>query len=306
MSKLSITALILTYNEELHLDRCLSSINEICDTILIVDSFSNDNTLKIAKNYKAHIIQNEWVNHAYQINWALNNFNFSTDWVFRIDADEYVSSELILNLQRQFCQLSMDVKGICINRLMYFMNSPLKRGGMYPIKHLRLWRVGSAYCEQRWMDERMKLTAGKLIEVEGDLIDHNLNNMTWWTSKHNNYATKEMLDFFDNKYSCFNKDSVKASFWGRPEERRRWVKHQYLNLPLFIRPFLFFLYRYFIQLAILEGKRGFIWTFLQCFWYRFLVDVKINEVYQSVGGNKEEVYSFLNKTYKNFPLKNKN
>ncbi|MDA9774809.1 glycosyltransferase family 2 protein [Algibacter sp.] len=297
LSKPSITAIILTFNEEIHLQRCLDSLQSICDNIIVVDSFSTDQTKDIALKNKVKFFQNPWVNYATQFNWGLKNTNIDTDWVLRIDADEYLSDELQQQLKNNLPLLNKDINGVFVKRLMYFFGKPLKKAGMYPIWHLKIWRHGAAFCEQRWMDERMKITQGETTELQGDLIDHNLNNLTNWTQKHNGYATREAIDILNSMYNFKNTASVKANLFGNGEERRRWFKTRYLKLPLFIRPFLFFIVRYVFQGGFLEGKRGFIWNVLQCGWYRFLVDAKIYEAYRKAGRNRESLITYFKNEY---------
>lgn len=295
--KPSLTALVLTYNEEMHLKRCLESLKDVCDEIVIIDSFSKDATEKIAKEYGARFYQNPFVNHAVQLNWGIENGEIATDWVIRVDADEYLSDELANSIMNDLPSLGETITGVRVKRLMYFFNKPLKKAGMYPIWHLKLWRTGKAMCEQRWMDERMKLSNGETATLEGDLIDNNLNNLTWWTDKHNKYATREAIDILDKIYNFTNTDVVNAKLFGTAEERRRWFKKKYLNLPLFIRPIIFWFIRYILQGGFLEGKRGFIWNALQCGWYRFLVDAKIFEAYKAAGKDKNELIKYFKKTY---------
>lgn len=295
-NKLSLTAIVLTYNEELHLERCLSSLREVCRDIVVVDSFSTDKTKEIAVQFGTRFYQNSWRNHATQLNWAINNTDITTDWVIRVDADEYLSKELQSNLQK-LSATSADIHGVMIKRLMYFFDRPLKKSGMYPIWHLKIWRNGSAQCEQRWMDERMKLSQGDTTTLEGDLIDYNLNNLTWWTAKHNGYAVREAIDILDKLYNFTNHDVVNGNLFGTAEQKRRWLKERYLKLPLFLRPFLFFIIRYFLQGGFLEGSRGFMWNILQCFWYRFLVDAKIYEAFYKAGKNKENLIKFFKEEY---------
>ncbi|MGJ8761389.1 MAG: glycosyltransferase family 2 protein [Polaribacter sp.] len=296
-NKPSLTALVLTYNEEMHLKRCLESLKDICDEIVIIDSFSKDETENIAKEFGARFYQNPFVNHAVQLNWGLENGEINTDWVIRVDADEYISEELASSIKNELPTLKEDITGVRVKRLMYFFNKPLKKAGMYPIWHLKLWRHGKALCEQRWMDERMKLSNGETTTFEGDLIDNNLNNLTWWTEKHNKYATREAIDILDKIYNFTNSDVVNANLFGTAEERRRWFKKKYLNLPLFVRPIIFWFIRYILQGGFLEGKRGFIWNALQCGWYRFLVDAKIYEAYKAAGKDKNKLIKYFKDTY---------
>lgn len=298
MNKLpSLTALILTFNEEQHLERCLQSVSKVCTNIVIVDSFSTDKTKEIALSYGARFYQNTFVNHAVQINWGIENAKIDTDWVIRVDADEYLTNELIVSISTALENTPKQVNGYRIKRLMYFLEMPLKKAGMYPIYHLKIWRTGTALCEQRWMDERMKLHSGEVLSLEGDLIDHNLNNLTWWTAKHNSYATREAIDILDKLYNFTNSNVMPAKLLGSSEERRRWFKQRYLNLPLFVRPVLFWFVRYFLQGGFLEGKRGFIWNALQCGWYRFLVDAKIYEAYKYAGRDREKLIAYFKKEY---------
>ena len=297
MNNKKLTALILTYNEEMHLQRCIDSLKQVCDEIIIVDSFSSDSTKEIAIKNHVKFFQNKWINYATQFNWGLENTNISSDWVLRIDADEYLSEELQKEISNKLPDLEQSIKGVFIKRLMYFQGKPLKKGGMYPIRHIKLWRRGFAYCEQRWMDERMKLLEGDTTEFKGDLIDHNLNNLSWWTAKHNSYATREAIDILNGVYNFTEAQSLNATLFGTGEERRRWFKKKYLGLPLFVRPVLFWFIRYFIQGAFLEGKNGFVWTSLQCGWYRFLVDAKIQEAFKVAGKDKSALIAYFREEY---------
>lgn len=297
MSKSSLTAIILTYNEELHLQRCIDSIKNVCEVIVVVDSYSTDKTEIIALKNNVQFIKNPWKNYATQFNWALKNVNIKTRWVLRIDADEYLSGRLQNEISNKLAKVSEDITGIFVKRLMYFMGGPLRKGGMYPIWHIKIWKHESGYCEQRWMDERIKLKSGRTVEFQGDLIDNNLNNITWWTSKHNSYAVREAIDILNNRYNFSNKDSIDPKFFGNQEQRKRWLKQKYLSSPLFIRPFVYWFIRYFVQGGVLEGKRGFIWNILQAFWYRFLVDVKIYEALKATGKDKKKLISYFAKEH---------
>ncbi len=297
MKSSSLTAIILTFNEEMHLQRCLDSLKGVCNDVVVVDSYSTDRTKAIVLANGARFYQNKWINYASQFNWGINNAEIRTDWVIRIDADEYISNELAQNIKNNLSTMNENIHGIRVKRLMYFFNKPLKKAGMYPIWHTKIWRNGSAICEQRWMDERMKLLQGEVSSIEGDIVDHNLNNLTWWTQKHNGYATREAIDILDKIYNFTDAELVPSNLFGNGEERRRWFKQKYLKLPLFVRPFLFWFIRYFLQGGFLEGKRGFIWNLLQCGWYRFLVDAKIYEAYKKAGCNKENLILYFKEEY---------
>ncbi|MCE7858075.1 MAG: glycosyltransferase family 2 protein, partial [Ignavibacteria bacterium CHB3] len=117
------------------------------------------------------------------------------------------------------------------------------------------------------------------ITFENDFIDDNLNNLTWWTNKHNHYATREAIDLLNIKYKFLKSDSIEAELSQQQDKRKRWFKEKlYTHIPLFFRPFLYFIYRYIFKLGFLDGIPGLIWHFLQGFWYRFLVDAKIYDI----------------------------
>ena len=157
---MDITAVILTYNEESHIERCISSINDVCRKIIVVDSFSEDNTLGIASKYGADIYQNEW-NGSYsaQFNWALENCKIDSDWVLRIDADEYFTPELVMEILA-ITKVQNHITGFVIKRRHIFMDRWVKRG-VYPVRLLRIFKLDVGYCEQKWMDEHIVLTEGQ-------------------------------------------------------------------------------------------------------------------------------------------------
>ena len=183
-----ITVIILTYNEEIHIRRCLENVKKFASKVYIVDCFSSDRTVEIAKEFGAEVVEHEWPgNQAEQFNWALENLSFSTKWVLRLDADEYLQPELVKELNEKLPSLPEEVSGIIFNRRHIFMGKWMKRG-IYPVKLLRVFRYGKGMCEQRLMDEHIQLTEGCAVEFEHDFCDHNLNDLSWFCHKHVNYA----------------------------------------------------------------------------------------------------------------------
>lgn len=293
MTPASISVIILTFNEQMHIQRCIESVKRFADAIYIVDSYSTDDTVAIAASLGAQVYQNPWVNNAVQFNWALDNLPITTEWVMKMDADEYALPQLQDEILTRMSQLNDNIVGIYLKRRVICLGRWIRHGGYYPTWLLRIWRSRMARLEQRWMDEHIKIGAGKTLFFEHDIVDHNLNNLTWWTAKHNGYATREALDLLNQRYGFDIQDEIVPSFWGTQEQRRRWVKIKYASMPLFFRPVIYFLYRYFIKLGILDGKQGIVWHFLQGFWYRFLVDAKLFEVHHQAGTEREAVRRYL-------------
>lgn len=296
---LDLSVIILTYNEEIHIRRCLENIKSIAKDIFIIDSFSTDKTLDIAKEYpQVQILQNKWENnYAKQFNWGLVNAPICTQWVLRLDADEYLLPELVKELQEKLPSISEDVNGIIFNRRHIFMDKWMKRG-IYPVKLLRVFRYGKGMCEQRLMDEHIQLTEGRAVEFEHDFCDHNLNNLSWFCHKHVNYAIREAVDLLDIELDLTGvAESDENKQISKQAQKKRMKKHQYVKQPLFWRAFAYFCYRYFLKGACLDGKVGFIWTFLQGWWYRTLVDAKVFEIKRACGSDKEKIRQHLKTVY---------
>ena len=295
---LDISVIILTYNEEKHIERCIANAKKFAKTIYVVDSFSTDATVQIAKNLGAIVFQNKWENnYAKQFNWGLNNLPIATEWVFRLDADEYLTDELIDEINQKFPSIDTEVSGIVFPLRRFFLNQYVKRG-IGKMNLLRLFKYGKAQCEERWMDEHIKISEGKAIIFDNGFCDHNLNNIGWWTQKHNQYSIREAIDILNIEYNFLpsEKDSSDYSMSIDAEEKRR-KKIKYSKMPLFWRSFYFFLYRYFYKLGFTEGKEAFLWHFLQGWWYRTLVDAKIYEIKKNCGDDVLLIKNFVKKNY---------
>lgn len=299
MKRNDITVIILTFNEELHIKRCLDNIAPYVRKVCIIDSYSNDRTLEIAATFEnVTILQNKWENnYAKQFNWGLEHADVQTSWILRLDADEYLLPELIEELNEQLDVLDEEVTGIVFKRRHYFMDKWMKHG-IYPVKLLRLFRNGKGICEQRLMDEHIQLLSGKSIEFQNDFVDHNLNDLSWFCHKHVNYAIREAVDLLDIQYNLtgvalndINKMISQQAY------KKRKLKYKYVQQPIFLRSFLYFCYRYFFRGACLDGKVGFLWTFLQGWWYRTLVDAKIFEIKKVCGDNPQEMKKYLSDYY---------
>jgi glycosyltransferase involved in cell wall biosynthesis len=273
-----LTVIILTFNEEQHLARCLQSLRGLAKRVVVVDCFSTDGTVALAEAQGAEVVQHAWVNYSAQFNWTLDNVLIDTQWTMRLDADEVVTPELATALISELSGYPDSVMGLTVNRQIHFMGRWIRHGSIYPRLMLRVWRTGQGRCENRWMDEHMMVPGG-IAHVDADIADINLNNVTWWTAKHNQYASREAVDLLMH-HRNENEESATAhlNFQARLE---RWLKLKvYARLPLGLRALLYFLYRYFLRLGFLDGWQGFAFHFLQGFWYRFLVDVKVSEVEQ--------------------------
>lgn len=301
MTKDSIAAIILTKNEEKHIARCINSLKGICNEVFIIDSLSTDRTCEIAEELGAKVYKNPWKNYATQFNYGVYQCPIQSEWIWRIDADEFLEGNIGIAVKNALSNCSADVNGIYVRKRIDFMGKPLLHGGWYPSYHLKVFRRGHGDCENRWMDEHIRIFDGTTITIEeGNQVDANLNDLTWWTEKHNGYATREMVDMLMMEYGMDAKaQEVTPKFFGTEEQRKRWLKIKYIKTPLFIRPFINFFLRYILKRGFLDGKEGFLWHILQGFWYRMLVDAKIFEIKKKYNFNEEKIKNFLKENYLN-------
>ena len=261
----TLSVIILTRDEQLHIRRCIERIRPIATEIFVVDCGSTDDTQSIARSLGATVVEHPWPGcQAEQMRWALAELPIKTDWVLRLDADEYLLPELIDEVQNRLGTLPPEITGVLLRRRHIFLGKWV-RHGIYPVRLLRLFRTGTAESRQRLMDEKLILLKGQSVEFEHDFVDHNLNDLSWWTRKHDGYALREAVDLL------MANDATSK-------------KRLYRCLPLFWRAAAYFFYRYILRLGFLDGREGFLWHFLQGWWYRTLVDAKVLALQKACGG----------------------
>ena len=275
-----ISVIILTKDEKLHIKRCLERLAPLGPRqIFIVDCFSTDETKSISLLYftnqqslKAsdqrlttnyYFVEHEWPgNQALQFNWALDNLPIETKWILRIDADEWLTPELIAEIQNKLPLLDEDVDGVVLKRRHYFGGRWVKRG-TYPTRILRLFRAGRArYADDMVMDEHLVVN-GKTVEFDNDFVDESLISFEDWKGKHRGYAKREAQQAIE---------SMKSGVWTDPR------KAKYYKLPRYFRAFAYFFLRYVVKRGFLDGRAGWRWHFWQGLWYRWLVDIEIGRM----------------------------
>lgn len=270
-----ITAIILTKNEEVNIKRCIESIKGLADRIVVVDSGSTDGTIELARNLGADIYHHEPFEHyAKQFNWALDNVNIQTTWVYRIDADEVVTPELKQEIIETCTEHhDDDVNGLVMKFKVYFMGRFLTHGGIYPFYNLTIFKKGFGRYEDRAMGEHVVLTEGRIVDLKNDCLHYDFKDLSTWIGKHNWYATREVNDYFET----LAKRQAETSLYHEAEKTKKLRDGLYYKLPKFWRAKLYYWYRYYVRLGFLDGKAGKVHAFLQAYWYRFLIDAKILE-----------------------------
>jgi glycosyltransferase involved in cell wall biosynthesis len=282
-----LAVIILTYNEEANISQALESVKDWADRIFILDSFSTDKTLEIAKEFNCHIVQNKFLNYAKQRNFALQNFEIRSEWVLFLDADEWVSAELKQEISNLIAASPVE-NGFYLSWKLIWMGRWIKRG-YYPTWILRLFRNGKAHCEDRAVNEHL-IVEGTTGKLRNDFIHEDRKGVADWIAKHNGYSSREAQELFNSR-SVSGYQEIDVAFFGTQAQRRRWLRYKiWNNMPPLIRPFFYFFYRYVLLGGFLDGRAAFIYHFLQALWYPLLIDIKYLEIKMKQVRNDHKPY----------------
>lgn len=255
-----ISVIILQKNEVLHIKRCLEKLVPLIPRqIYIVDCFSTDGSDKIATEMGATVVYHEWPgNQADQFNWFLDTHKIDSEWILRLDADEYLYPETIDELRRLVTSggLPTDVTNLSLSRARNIFGGEIRHGKRIEI--VRVFRRGCARYAQMEMDEHLVVKYGRNYKMKGKFVDHSLMSFEAWKIKHRDYAKRE----------------AQMAVEGRCNTN----KQLYYKLPRYLRAFMYFLIRYFAQLGFLDGLPGWRWNFWQGLWYRCVVDWEIGRM----------------------------
>ena len=270
-----LSVIVITYNAGLDIVPCLESVPSWAGEIFIVDSFSTDDTVELARRCTANVVQHQFEGFAAQRNWALENLPLGYEWVLFIDQDERVTPELAEEI-RQVIAGDSTIAGFYIKRRCVFMGRWLKHGGHYPNAVLRLFRRSLGRVVEVGVREYVVVN-GEMDWLRHDMIHESVKSLGEWTAKHNRYADLEAAEMlskagWQNLLATANKER-------RPEGGTRlWLRHQVWDrLPILGRPLVLFTYRYVFRLGFLDGIPGLIYCFLHDLWYPFLIDAKYLE-----------------------------
>lgn len=287
--KTDLTVVILTYNEEIHIERCINNVLDWSAYIYILDSYSTDKTADLAEKFGAEVFYRKFDDYSSQRNYAIKELPIKTEWLLFLDADEYLTEALKKEITLTIA-INSDVSGYYIKRRFYFMDKWIKYGGYYPTWLLRLFKPKIANCEGN-VNEHIHVS-GKTSSLKNDFIDDNKKGFAAWIEKHNNYSKLEAEQLFQLKINSDNND---VNIGTQQAERKHWIKLKiWNNLPILLRPLIYFLYRYFFRLGFLDGKKGFIYHFMQGYVFWLWVDIKYLEL-------KLSTKVHLNKNNSNLP-----
>lgn len=272
--------IFLTFNEEQHLPRLLQSISGLDAEIFIVDSGSTDKTIGIAGQYGATVLYHPFENHPSQWDYALKNAPVKTPWVICLDADQTVTPELKELLVNFRDEDHKEINGIYFNRKNFFKGRWIKHGGYYPFYLLKMFRYSIGHSDtNEKMDHRFVAPGGAEVWKKGIILEENLkeNNIHFWIEKHNRYSDLVAQEEVE-RMNQLRGQTEQPRFFGSPNQRKAWRKRLWWRLPRYVRPMIYFTQRIIFQLGVLDGRTGIIFHFLQGFWFRLVVDIKIDEI----------------------------
>jgi len=279
-----LTVLLTTRNEAINIERTLASIHGFADQILVLDSESTDGTVEIASRYAdVHHLTYEhgriipWI-----FQWALDNLTIRNDWILILEADQALSAELRSEIASLLQRPHIPEAGFYIRRRQIFRGRPIRFGGYGRKYLLKLFRRGMGELDPVEQDTRVYLRgpAGKLA---APLVEWNRkeDEILFYLQKHLRYAEAFAREELTRRDGAIWRGQPRLT--GTPDERVLWMKSVYYRAPLLIRPFLYFFYRYVLLLGVLDGVNGFLFHFLQAFWFRLIVDVRLRELLQERG-----------------------
>ncbi|MFB0565736.1 MAG: glycosyltransferase family 2 protein [Candidatus Aminicenantaceae bacterium] len=248
---MKISAVIITYNEEERLEGALKSVVDLADEIIVVDSYSNDNTLKIAKNYTKRVFQRKWTNFADQKNFA--NSQASNSWILSLDADERVSPELSEEILQLKEREEPDCSCFSIPRRTFYLGKWIRHSGWYPDRKLRLFRKDDARWEGEYVHESL-------------IVEGKINNLKC-TLHHFTY--RNIADHLD-RISRFSELGAQKLY---TQKKKSHLYH------LVISPFFRFVKSYFLRLGFLDGFPGIVISVLSGYAV-FVRYAKLKEIWK--------------------------
>jgi glycosyltransferase involved in cell wall biosynthesis len=228
MKEIKLSGVVIAFNEEAKIERCIRSLQQVCDEIIILDSFSTDKTCEISRNLGAKVFQHKFDGHIQQKNRAITYASFP--YVLSLDADEELSPELILSILTVKKDWQFDAYGM--NRLNNYGGQWIRHGSWYPDKKLRLWQSDKgAWGGENPHDKFIMQPQASVGHLKGNLLHYTMNG----------------YDDLKKQTDKFSAIAAKAMF-----ERGKRIS----SIQIAIKTGFRFFKEYFLLLGFLDGKAG--------------------------------------------------
>lgn len=258
---MKVSVLLLTFNEEANLPRCLGSL-AWCDDIFVVDSGSTDQTVMIAQNAGARILTRKFDNFAEQRNYGLNFGAFKNEWVLHLDADEVVTPAFELALRQLAPDSAIDAYFVPSKTMLF--DTWLKHAGMWPTYQVRLGHRDKLRFIQVGHGQREDLPLERTAKFDEPYLHYSFSHGLYaWLQKHVRYAEDEAVELVKAR-KAGTKNGLEAEIGGSDQvvNHRRRMKQAANQLPLMLRPFARFFYVYVLKRGFLDGGLGLIYSFM--------------------------------------------
>jgi glycosyltransferase involved in cell wall biosynthesis len=253
---MKVSILILTYNEQINIEKCLLSL-KWCDDIVVIDSGSTDDTINIVLSHGARVLYRQFDNFAAQRNWGLANAGLKHDWVLHLDADEVVTPEFCAALEDLVPPLEIDAYQVP-SKIIFF-GRWLQYAGMWPSYQVRLGRRDTLRFLQIGHGQREDLCEKRVgVFPEAYLHFSFSHGLSHWLRRHLKYAEDEVEQLRVSRQ--VSRAAVNRG--GGVTSGRRRLKAIVSRMPLVWRPLMKFSYVYFVRRGFLDGRQGFAYAFM--------------------------------------------
>ena len=261
--RVPITVIMISLNEEHNMHGVLKNLSGWAQEVILVDSFSSDQTIDIALSYGIKVVQRPFKGFGDQWSFAINETNIKTPWTMKLDPDERITNDLKHDIENKV--LDSKIQGIYVSHRLWFMGKNLS----IKQNHLRLWRTGACEFSDVIVNEKPIVSGYKTL-ANGYVEHHDSPDLHHWLNKQNKYSSGEAIQLF-------RKSSLSAipKLFGSRIERVMWLKHNFRRIPF--KFCLLFLYSYIVLGAWKAGKQGVYWSRLRTDVYRF-IDYKTTEM----------------------------
>jgi glycosyltransferase involved in cell wall biosynthesis len=270
-----VSVLIPTLNEELNLPDCLAGV-AWADEVFVVDSFSHDRTVEIARARGAEVVQHAFEGYSRQKNWALDTLPFRNEWVLIVDADERVTPELRCEIERVVGPGGdANSDGYYLNRRFIFLGTWVRHAGWYPSWNLRLFRHRLGRYDNREVHEHLVLN-GRAGYLKADLLHADQRGLEAFVARHNRYSTLEATARWKAESNAPDRARLPVSLLASPVQRKRFLRERvWPSLPA--KPVVLFIYMYLLRRGFLDGRAGLALCVFHAF-QEFMVGLKLAEL----------------------------
>ncbi len=289
--KIPLTVLVTTRDEEMNIERTLASVHGFADQIFVLDSESRDRTKEIARRYADDVVDLAYEHGRiipWIFQWGLDHLPIRNEWVLILEADQALPEALRQEIASILARPETPESGFYIRRRQIFRGHPIEHGGYGSKYLLKLFRRSVSQLDPVEQDTRVYVR-GATAKLREPLEEWNKKEdaILFYLEKHLRYAEAFAREEYERRTKKLPWKATPRLF-GTPDERILWLKSRWYRMPLFVRPVLYFGYRYFFLFGFLDGAVGTLFHFLQAFWFRLVVDVRLAELLREGQKNKAD------------------